>query len=314
MLVEIKLCTPSFVKKDAAVTRAMNEENLTKYTDIFHGNDKGHGTNWTLETSEKMSCTAWTSLVAMDGIAIVDPKAFKVKEQSAVESNVWEGMGIPDMTLSTLQLESSEYLVRSKSLSSAATVLRVCRHIHEGCDSSNVRVFAREEFSLRIPCSLLFGLETLVDKIERGSGIKGYVHKKSSLGFYLEGSNDGCCPTFTGTFQQLEKALSLLPEDLISSYAQRLGSEKGKQVKRCALRVCAPRETTLASLTMACHKCQDHPGTLGVDMKSKAFFAVKSVRDMKIMLSHLSRQHSTLDLQSDRRLKVLDLTYPKGVF
>jgi len=156
----------------------------------------------------------------------------------------------------------------------------------------------------------------IIQAITRESGCQGYLHSKSSLGFYLDGSGEAC-PTFKGTPQQLENALSKLPENLISNYEQRLGRPgQGQSFKRCALRVCAPSERALERLVTACHKCQDHPGTLGVNIGSNAFFAVKTVSDMKVILSHLARSAPSEQCRAtlDRPLKVYDLTYPKGVF
>lgn len=71
------------------------------------------------------------------------------------------------------------------------------------------------------------------------------MHANSSLGFYLDDSG-ASCPTFTGSSQQLQAALSMMSEGRILTYEQRLGS--GQRVQHCSLRVRAPSAKTLESL------------------------------------------------------------------
>ena len=78
MLVDIKLCTPSYIKEDDTVTTTMKEDVLFKYTHVLYDNKIGQGIKWTLETSKTMSCRQWMRLVDLDGIAVVGPKGFKV--------------------------------------------------------------------------------------------------------------------------------------------------------------------------------------------------------------------------------------------
>jgi hypothetical protein len=138
--------------------------------------------------------------------------------------------------------------------------------------------------------------------------VRAYVHTKSSLGYYLDGGGGGGCPTFFGSFQQLNEALRMIPDHLIS-----LGDASAIGGKRCSLRVCAPRDENLLRLLAATQHCQDNPGTLGVDIDANAYFAVKTIGDMKILLSHLASNNST-DLTAQPRVQVVELTYPKGVF
>ncbi len=109
---------------------------------------------------------------------------------------------------------------------------------------------------------------------------KGYY---SSLGYYLNVDVGDPCATFFGSFQQLNEALRMIPDNLISNK-----HASGKSGKSCALRVCAPRDENLLRLLAATQHCQDNPGTLGVDIDANAYFAVKTIGDMKILLSRLA--------------------------
>jgi len=172
----------------------------------------------------------------------------------------------------------------------------------------------RKNISLRIPCMLgRFAGSALTKAIETVSGARCYLHTKNSLGFYLDGSNYGVCPTITGTSTQLKVALDKIKEDCIETYAR---SQAGAgEYKRCSLRVAAPSATTMDRLIAACHQCQDNPGTVGVDVCANAFYAVKTVRDMKTILAVMSSSAIGPSQSTLTSLEVFDLEYPKkGVF
>jgi hypothetical protein len=54
-----------------------------------------------------------------------------------------------------------------------------------------------------------------------------------------------------------------------------------------------PWDEKLLCLLAATQDCPDNPGTLGVDISANEFFAVKTIGDMKILLSHLASNNST---------------------
>ena len=84
-------------------------------------------------------------------------------------------------------------------------------------------------------------------------------------------------------------------------------------LKWCSLRVCAPSSETLDSLVKAVGACKDNPNTLGVDVRSKAFFAVKSVSDMKLLLAAIIDGGDRVE-NGDVVPTLVVLQYPKGIF
>jgi hypothetical protein len=191
--------------------------------------------------------------------------------------------------------------VSSRKLSVSESILAT-REVMAPVDSrQDLKVFTSEEISLRIPCDMLFSMSGVGQCLMEGlnkKGIRGYVHNKSSQGYYLNGGQQ-TCPTFFGTFKQLHVVLGLFPCDLCCGE------------KRCALRVGAPTSGTLSTLLSAITKCKDNPSTLGLDVSANAFFAVKTLADMKLVLHHASGEQPASSLDG---IRLVTLTYPKGVF
>lgn len=157
---------------------------------------------------------------------------------------------------------------------------------------SDVRVYSQEQFSLRLPCS--FTYSTYLEKTAKSllnRGLKVNLHRGNSLGYFLGGSSTfAVCPTIVGTLQQIRAFLSVIPEKMMKSC-----SGGDASAKWCSLRVCAPSSETTDRLLKAVGACQDNPNTLGVDVRSKAFFAVKSVNDMKLLLAAMINGGGSID-------------------
>jgi len=135
-----------------------------------------------------------------------------------------------------------------------------------------------EVFRIFFPAAIsLFG-DAIVNKIAKLSGARGYNHTGNSQGYYCGGKY---CPTFIGTWDQLYKALGSVPSRLLIDNGQ-----------YCSLQVTEPSLETLEHLVHASYACVANPGTLGVDFGSNAFYAVKTVADMKLLLASLL-SHST---------------------
>jgi hypothetical protein len=128
----------------------------------------------------------------------------------------------------------------------------------------------------------------------------------------LVGSNyDGFCPTFTGSFKQLKDTLDLLNEEYLSIYQDRFSSKK---YNSCSLRITAPTHDTMSRLIAACHHCTDNPDSLGADFGYNAMYAIKTVNDMKILLSHLADGSKAVSGRVTGSFKLVELSKPKGVF
>jgi hypothetical protein len=67
----------------------------------------------------------------------------------------------------------------------------------------------------------------------------------------------------------------------------------------------------LSKLLSAITKCEDNPFTLGLDVSANAFFAVKTLADMKLLLHHASGEQQASSLDG---IRLVTLTYPRGVF
>mmetsp|Transcript_14229 Transcript_14229/g.20395 ORF Transcript_14229/g.20395 Transcript_14229/m.20395 type:complete len:401 (-) Transcript_14229:1051-2253(-) len=167
------------------------------------------------------------------------------------------------------------------------------------------KIFHNEELSIRVP-SPSFSFAILVrknfDNLKEKINISGFLHSASSPGYFLGGNNDVVhpnCPTLFGSAEKLKTALDAILQ--IDS-----------SIKFCSLRIAAPSPQTLEKLTRACQRCVDNPGTLGVQFESNAFFVVKSIRDIKIMLDILSGNESYSP--NTDVLEIVHLKYPKGIF
>eukprot|EP00985_Skeletonema_marinoi_P000911 scaffold368_cov137-Skeletonema_marinoi.AAC.2 len=206
------------------------------------------------------------------------------------------------------------HLQASSSTVSIGKMLNVmCQILHRHRAVSDVRVNSQEEFSLRLPCNGVSGiaLERSI-KLLSSPGLKVKLHKGNSLGYFLGGSNSfSACPTITGTLPQIQAVLSVIPEDMMETYS---GSAGNSALKWCSLRVSAPCVETLDRLVRAVGACQDNPDTLGVDVRSKAFFAVKSVSDMKLLLAAMINGGSDGEDGADKVPTLLILEQPKGIF
>lgn len=261
------------------------------------------------ETSQKIAFDAWVDLVLLDILVADKVPKFEVKIKggsvSKQSSDFFDFFRELSMGRKSIMLLSTQCCI--------GTVIRhVCRKFHEHC-KSNQHVFTREEVSLRIPCGLFSG-SGIKTKIQRETQARCYARMANSPGYYLDG---GSCAvvTITGTCQQLQSALNAIPEELLPAYSGTISPRP--ECKRCSLRLSAPSQDTLKRLVMACQLCQDNPGTLGFDMGSNAFYAVKTVHDMKAILCSMARISDTAtDVPpiSGQTFKLVDLTYPEGVF
>jgi hypothetical protein len=201
-------------------------------------------------------------------------------------------------------LSNETYQVECKAKSTGLALNKICNALRSEVPDSSAygnrkKCFTEEENSIHVPCVFLIG-NAIVEIIKNKTGVRACLDSKYSLGHYLDGGDeDRVCPTFFGSFRQLNEVLRMV------------ASERGG--KRCSLRVCAPRDDNLLRLLAATQHCQDNPGILGVDIDANAYFAVKTIGDMKILLSRLASNDST-DLTAQPRIEVVELTYPKGVF
>jgi hypothetical protein len=198
------------------------------------------------------------------------------------------------------------------SYSPGALLYGICEIFHNHLEPEQPdRIVLRPGFSLRIPCTLglKLGFSEAREVISKASGADMYWHDKSSLGYYLNGSNHGC-PTIVGTLEQVKNALNLFPEELIAANWDRM-SDKNVECKRCSLRITAPSTATLDRLCKAVQACRDNPNTLGVDFRTKAFYAVKTVSDMKLLLDDLTKDTSG---QTGTTMTLVGLHQPKDVF
>jgi hypothetical protein len=129
------------------------------------------------------------------------------------------------------------------------------------------------------------------------------------------------CPTFFGTPQQLfEVAATVkqIADKLADKHPHLTGSLSHSKF---SLRVAAPSEATLMRLGKAAASLHDNPNTIGLDVDANAFFAVKTLDDMQMLLAEMDTgidTHKSLGLApnttSPGALTVIILTYPKGVF
>ena len=133
----------------------------------------------------------------------------------------------------------------------ATSVLRFVSTMRptSGHSSRTNKVFDCEQLSLRIPMDMM-GLLDLI-------GLQQHGGQES-------------CPTFNGTAAQLLAALNI-----ITTLA---GQGPGfSSPTRCALRIAAPSEHSLTKVLATLPFLLENPLTLGVDIETNAYFAVKSI-------------------------------------
>jgi hypothetical protein len=83
--------------------------------------------------------------------------------------------------------------------------------------------------------------------------------------------------SFSGTVQELLKSLEVVKDFIIPQ----------KDTKLCFLQVIHPNCWTLGKVIRASQLCVDNPGTLGWKSAFNSFCALKSIRDIHIILSHM---------------------------
>jgi len=267
---------------------------------------------------KSVSVDGWLTLLAQ-GIVI------KESDESSSSSQVISETSPPEEQLSRLARilrisrsaakETRYHLQAFTSATSIGTVLNaMCQILHRHrAESADVRVYSQEEFSLRLPCRFVLekALEKTANSLSR-HGLKVYLHQGNRLGYFLGGSSSfNLCPTITGTLPQIQAVLSVIPEEWMQTYSK---STRDSALKWCSLRVCAPRVETLDRLAIAVGACKNNPNTLGVDVRSKAFFAVKSVNDMKLLLAAMINGGGVGEDSADKVPTLLILEQPKGIF
>ncbi len=212
-----------------------------------------------------------------------------------------------------LTKETRYHLQSYSATKSIGTMLNtMCQILHQHNAVADVRAYSKEEFSLRLPCRHIYqrALEKIADSCR---SVSVRIHTGNSPGYYLGGSllSNSPCPTIIGNLQQIQAFLSVVPEKMMQTHRSR--STGDSSTKWCSLRVCAPSSKTLDRLFKAVGACQANPNTLGVDVRSKAFFAVKSVSDMKLLLAAMIDGGGSVE-NGDVVPTLVILEQPKGIF
>jgi hypothetical protein len=201
-------------------------------------------------------------------------------------------------------------------------MLAITRHLRAQTKThSQTKVFHSEELSLRIagggycPSFFEFGskeiLATIIDSIctrPEMKAIKGYIHSKNSLGYYLGGGQESCPTLFGGAVELLM---------VMKSYEVALKTRYKWESFKCSLRLAAPSATKLHKLTEALPHLKAHPYTLGVDIGSNSYFCIKGWEDMKLLLgliANSNKEEIAMTAPDLKHIELHELTYPKGVF
>jgi hypothetical protein len=333
LLEDIRLLLPPVVKHPTG-NDDQTQDAAIAFMLRFMESDFGNFQNsFVLHTSKNIAASTWVSLLH-DNIWLgpfEDGMAVKLCQEDGQQHGQQEDVrkrpacsllsqlgrishDVSGFSIESLQVKSEaesmgealRVKTREESMGVALALQHICtalrRDIPPSTAYDNRKIhFLRQEFSLRIPVSFLGLTKETIELITKETGAKGYMHNKSNLGYYPSCHNVGGspCPTFFGSFQKLNDTLRLFPESEIAK------DDKGNT--RCALRVCAPSGENLLRLIAATRHCKESPGTLGVDVEANAYFVVKTVQDMKIMLSYLAG-NQTPAWTSEQPIEVFDLT------
>jgi hypothetical protein len=309
MLCPVEIIPSGAVKTDSQV---MDKESVIKLYEVTTSNHF----EWELQTKQRLSSDTFYRFLEHN-IAVSTEEDFHlriIKKKPARESELFampNRIGL--ISFASPLYKESCWRICCDRLDFHSCFYEVYKSLCRENPADEVhRISHKEQMSLRAPTSDPgFVHSHLVDQVCNKTGVQGYNHQASSLGFYLDGSNHGSCPTFTGSFKQLKDTLNLLNEEAISTYQDRSSSKK---YKRCSLRVTAPTHDTVSRLIAACHHCTDNPDSLGADFRGNAMYAIKTVRDMKILLTHLADGSKAVSSRDTGSFKLVELTYPKGVF
>jgi hypothetical protein len=302
MLYPVKGSPFGVIAKENTVDNSMGKETIAKYHDVVIR----HTFQWTLETGNRISSDTFSCLLDQDiTISTEDDFSFEKEKSSclldqdtSISADMMESFRLMMSAIDFSLLDKTHprsLVIRCDSVNFQSSVFKVytsfCQAIQQG----------KEELSLRVPMGLSAMIS--IDAVCKRTGARRYFHKGSSFGFYLQGGNTcGAVPTFIGSFPQLKDTLDNLNENQIST-------------KACSLRIIAPTQTTLFHLIGACQYCIDNQNSIGADFKTNALYAVKTVRDMKILLSHLANKSIGLQQDNYSRFRMVGLTYPeKEVF
>ena len=179
---------------------------------------------------------------------------------------------------------------------------------------SRKKFFREEEFALRLVSVIWPITDSITSDMKKRSGARGFVHKKSSLGFYLNGGGSNCCPTFFGNLTQLFTVLELaITVNENASKNNKLVYNTIFDDSKCSLRIAAPSLQTVKRLVDAASNNLVHnPGSFGVDPDANCYFAVKTLTDMRALVKGLV-DGKTYE-KNTKAFKVEFLNYPKGVF
>ena len=324
VLVKFNIAIPSFVKPGKFTKEhTLSSERLHE---IAWAQNLSGATISLEMNAELLTCDSWLDLTR-NKIAIHKEKSYleAILPQPKLDP-LQSALFLVELELGNIQWgigigAASRFIVKADSQYTPGSVIhKVCEIIHNHSDNgygSQNKVFTTSAFSLRVPCGPMLRFGKVHEQISGATGAKIYFHNGTSLGYYLDGSNDGC-PTISGTTVQIRNALNMLPEGILETYSCRLSASQ-QECKRCSLRIEAPQPRTLDSLCTALQVCRDNPNTIGVDFGTKAFFAVKTVRDMKLLLEALTAGSSALanseqDGSEKPAITLVGLSYPKGVF
>jgi len=180
--------------------------------------------------------------------------------------------------------------------------------------SSEERMISGEEFSLRLCLDGGTLNDRIVNKIRKATGAHGYADSKSASSYYLRKGGDVSFGVFKffGTFDKLQKVLQYVHAVFLDQKDPFCRARFN--TSQCSLRVCNPTEENLHHVIRATLACQENPGTIGMNIKSNSYYAVKTSSDMTMMLNTLVSKTVSHSYSIAKNVKVVELTHPIGVF
>ena len=265
----------------------------------------------------------WDGLIKQDIYPSVESEFIALKAKTTASSS---GGQLSRELFNLLSISDERNVVPTFDLVSAKSSISKGSIVHEVLRLMNAGILSEfgsfTGYSLRVPLELyLVSTSHLIKELVKSSGAKIYIHQGSSLGYYLDGSNSGVTLTITGSPQQIKNALSKIAGLLYRTVSSSQGERKQK--RRCSLRIGSPSIEQLNQVIRAVDKCKHNPGTIGFDARTCCIYAVKTSEDMEIVLNELCmfnkmlskpKQKGDEEVETSRSLRLVQLTYPKGVF
>ena len=188
---------------------------------------------------------------------------------------------------------TGHFLVISKCGQEASTII----NLMERTPAGNKKKASHLAFSIRFVVPMTVAMAARDGHLTKP--VNFWVHKGSSMGFYLDGGHMLNTVTANGTLQELLQAVSAIQRVLTA-----MGEPADGNGSRCSLRISAPSQDIMKKL-------YDTQQTIGIDMAASSCYLIRPLSEMYDILAMLTGQANTIPIVGPHELRhVVNLCYP----